>query len=175
MGKSHLEGLKFFMFSTLLFVISFFYDSYKATQALRYFLTLLLRLFPVFAIVVLFMFLVNVFVDKSTVKRWFREGVSLRGWVIAIISGIISTGPIYMWYPLLGELKRRGLKSRYIACFLYNRAIKIPLVPFLIYYFGVPITILLTLYMIIFSVLNGLLVEGVLRFLGGDENEDSSS
>jgi len=63
-----------------------------------------------------------------------------------------------MWYPLLADLKEKGMKNSLIATFLYNRAIKIPLIPITIYYFGIKLTIILTIYMIIFSIINGILV-----------------
>jgi len=27
----------------------------------------------------------------------------MKGWLIAILSGILSSGPIYLWYPLLAD------------------------------------------------------------------------
>jgi len=72
-------------------------------------------------------FLVNLFVNRDIVIKLFKEKNSLLSILLSILGGIISTGPIYMWYPLLSELKDRGLKERYIVIFLYNRAIKIPL------------------------------------------------
>ena len=82
-----------------------------------------------------------------------------RKWLFAILGGIISTGPIYMWYAMLRELKEKGVGYGFIATFLYNRAIKPPLIPVIIYYFGLKFTIVLTGVMIIFSVLQGMIIE----------------
>jgi len=70
-------------------------------------------------------------------------------------------GAMYLWYPMLAELKTKGMSNALIAAFFYSRAIKIQLLPFLIYYFGWPFVIVLTVYMIIFSVVNGWLVEKI--------------
>ena len=82
--------------------------------------------------------------------------------MIAIFGGIISTGPIYLWYPLLSDLKEKGMKDSFIAAFLYNRAVKIPLMPMMIFYFGIRFTVILTIYIVIFSMINGFCVEKLL-------------
>ena len=73
--------------------------------------------------------------------------------------GVLSHGPIYTWYPLLRELRKQGMKIGLMAVFLYSRAIKIPLLPLLVYYFGIAFVIILTGYMIIASIAEGQIVE----------------
>jgi uncharacterized membrane protein YraQ (UPF0718 family) len=70
-------------------------------------------------------------------------------------------GSIYLWYPLLKELSEKGMKKGLIATFLYNRAVKIPLLPLMVYYFGWLFTLFLTLYMIIFSVFLGIIMDRI--------------
>jgi uncharacterized membrane protein YraQ (UPF0718 family) len=53
------------------------------------------------------------------------------------------------------------MREALIATFLYNRAVKIPLLPMMIYYFGFKLVAVLTVYTIIFSVLNGYVVEQI--------------
>ncbi len=154
-----MQGKKFFALTLLLFIMLSLYDSEKGMRAMLYSLRILSKVAGIIILIILLIFLTNAFVDRKRIRKWFEQGKGMKGWIIAIIGGIISSGPIYMWYPLLADLKERGLRYRYIACFLYNRAVKIPLLPLLIYYFGLPIAILLSIYMIIFSILNGLIVE----------------
>ena len=83
-------------------------------------------------------FVVLEFVEPRKLTAFLSE---LAGWKLmlgSITAGIISMGPIYMWYPLLARLKKKGLKSRYIAAFLYARAVKLPLLPVFAFYFGWP-------------------------------------
>ena len=68
-------------------------------------------------------------------------------------------GPMYLWYPLLGELNKEGLRPGLAAAFLYARAVKIPLLPFMIHYFGALYTGLFVVCILVFSVVNGLLME----------------
>ena len=55
------------------------------------------------------------------------------------------------------------MKNSLIAVFLYNRAVKPALIPLMIYYFGLSYLIVLTIVMIIFSIINGILVEKILE------------
>ncbi|MEA2074619.1 MAG: hypothetical protein U9O85_02630 [Euryarchaeota archaeon] len=64
--------------------------------------------------------------------KYAGEGSGIKGWFLAISAGIISHGPIYIWYPLLKELRDRGMRSGLIAAFMYSRAIKIPLLPYIV-------------------------------------------
>ena len=83
--------------------------------------------------------------------------------VFVIIGGILSSGPIYMWYPLLADLKHKGLSYGLIACFLYNRAIKIPLLPLAIIYFSWRYLFILTFVMIFMSILQGLIINKLME------------
>ena len=84
-------------------------------------------------------------------------------WFLTIVLGIISTGPIYMWYPLLADLKEKGMSYGLIACFLYNRAIKIPLLPVMMLYFNLKYIFLLFLLMVIVSVIQGIFVDKIME------------
>lgn len=125
---------------------------------------LIWKILPVFILVFIFIFISNLFLDTKRVIKYTGESAGLKGWVISIITGILSSGPIYMWYPLLSDLKDKGMKDAFITAFLYNRAVKIPLLPMMIYYFGLPFTLILTFYMILFSVINGIIVHKFLNF-----------
>jgi uncharacterized membrane protein YraQ (UPF0718 family) len=83
----------------------------------------------------------------------------MKGWVFSIVAGILSTGPIYIWYPLLSDLKEKGMRTSFMGTFLYNRSVKLPLLPIMIYYFGFIYTLILTVYIVLTSVIVGYLTE----------------
>lgn len=118
---------------------------------------------PILALVFLFIFFSNFFLDAKKISLFVGKNAKTRGWIISVVGGILSSGPIYMWYPLLADLKEKGMKDSFIAAFLYNRAVKIPMLPMMIYYFGLPFTVILAFYMIIFSIINGVFVEKFLK------------
>jgi uncharacterized membrane protein YraQ (UPF0718 family) len=68
-----------------------------------------------------------------------------------------------MWYPLLQEFQQKGLKNGFIACFLYNQAIKIFLLPILLVYFDIKYVIILTIVMIFMSILQGLIINRLIK------------
>lgn len=141
-------------------------------QAIFSFIELVIKLTPTLAIIFVLMFLSNLFFDAKKVAKHIGHNAGLKGWIITIISGIISSGPIYMWYPMLNDLKEKGMHNKYIATFLYNRAVKIPLLPIMIYYFGLSYVVIFNVYIIIFSVINGLFVNFFLNYFN-HENSNS--
>ena len=134
-------------------------DPQVVEEVLSVFGGLVIRLAPILLVVFGIMFLSHLLLGQHSLVGLLDRGAGLGGWIFAVAGGILSSGPIYLWYPLLSDLKERGMSDRHIAAFLYNRAVKIPLMPMLIFYFGWSFTLVLSLYMVLLSVLNGLAVE----------------
>ena len=81
----------------------------------------------------------------------------------AVAGGILSHGPSYVWYPLLQELRSHGTRDGLVVTFLYVRAIKLPWLPVMVDYFGWSFTLLLSLFLILFGLLQGWLAERLSR------------
>ena len=107
--------------------------------------------------------IMNYIVNPKTIAKYVGEESGIKGWLLSISAGILSHGPIYVWYPLLKDLRNHGMRIGLIAVFIYNRAIKIPLLPLMIYYFGLMFVVVLTIYMIIASVIQGKLIDLVIE------------
>jgi uncharacterized membrane protein YraQ (UPF0718 family) len=132
------------------------------SSSISFFYNILLKIIPVFILVFVLMSLTNYFITpKFVMKHLGEKGV--KKWFFIIVGGILSTGPIYMWYPLLADLKNKGLNYGLIACFLYNRAIKIPLLPIAIFYFGWKYILILSFVMISISVVQGKLINKLME------------
>ena len=127
--------------------------------AIQFFLSVITKIIPIFILVFVLMVITNYFTNQKYITKHLGKDSGLRGWLLSIGAGLISTGPIFMWYPLLKDLKKLGVKKRFIAAFLYSRAVKTALIPLLIIYFGLTYTIVLIVVMIIMSVFQGLTVE----------------
>lgn len=147
----------------IIYLILFFINKPLLFNSLTLFVSIISKIIPIFILIFGLMILVNYYVTPKTAARYLGKASGAKRWVAAIIGGIISTGPIYMWYPMLKELKEKGVSYGFIATFLYNRAIKPPLIPLMVYYFGLKFTIVLTIVMIIFSIGQGMLIEKVMR------------
>ena len=118
-----------------------------------------------FVLIYVLLVVFDYYVEPKKLVDYLDKNSGVRGWFFSIIAGIISTGPIFMWYPLLNELQKHNVRNGFIAAFLYNRAIKPALIPLFIFYFGVAYTIILTIVMLFASVLNGMTVEYILEKL----------
>lgn len=123
--------------------------------------SLLIKIIPILLLVLFFMGIMDYFMDinPESVSKYTGKGSGTKGWILAISSGILSHGPIYLWYPLLKELQGHGMRSGLVAAFLYNRGIKIPLLPLMIYYFGALYVAVLSIIMIIASIVEGKIIE----------------
>lgn len=157
--KKNGTGWIFLGFVCILYVVIGLVDFTYVKNAFSMFVTTLWKVLPILVVVFGFIFLSNVIFKPKKVIKYLGVNAGLKGWIIAIVGGILSSGPIYMWYPLLNDLREKGMKTSFIATFLYNRAVKIPLLPLMIYYFSWGFVLVLTFYMILFSVINGIVVE----------------
>lgn len=155
-------GIRFLLIVLLLYAIAWFVDAEKMRGSANFSISLLFQMLPVLLLVFVLMFVTNLLVKPNWVRAHMGRESGLKGWFIAIAAGIISMGPIYPWYALLKELKANGMRPALIVVFLYNRGIKLPLLPLLVHYFGLAYTVLLTVYMVLFSLVGGLLLEKLL-------------
>ena len=120
-----------------------------------------LKILPILGVVFMVMIAVNLYFTPKRTQKYLGKESGATGWIYAIVAGIFISGPPYVLYPLLGEMKKRGMRNSLLAVLLYNRNVKIPFIPAMIYYFGLKFTVFISLYIIIFSVLNGKLIEAL--------------
>ena len=80
---------------------------------------------------------------------------------MALAAGMLSTGPVYVWYGLLAELRARGMRTALLSVVLYARAIKLPLLPLLAHYFGMTYMLVLSALIALFALLGGLVMERI--------------
>lgn len=143
----------------LLYLLAGVLNPEATHQALGLFSKVLHQVIPALGLVFILLFVANLVLTPKSIQRYLGERAGLKGWLVSIGGGILSMGPVYAWYTMLGELQQKGMRTALIATFLYSRAIKLPLLPLMIYYFGVTYTLVLCLHLAIFSIINGLLVE----------------
>jgi uncharacterized membrane protein YraQ (UPF0718 family) len=162
-------GMKFLLVSCLVYVVAGVASPGLALSAFSVFLRMMVNILPALALVFGMMLAVNLLLEPGKIARYLGKESGAKGWLIAIGGGILSAGPIYAWYPMLAELRKHGMKDSLIAAFLYNRAVKIPLMPLMVYYFGWMFTAVFTFYIVVFSIINGLIV----GYRGGVKHEGS--
>ena len=153
--ETNITALLFLVTIILLYLLLYIFEPGGIKKSLEVSVGLLIKIIPVFLLVIVFIGLINYFVNSKMVAKYVGKASGMKGWIIAVFTGILSHGPVYAWYPLFKELKQQGMSSSLIAVFLYNRSIKIPLLPVIIYYFGPVFVVILLFYMIIASLICG--------------------
>lgn len=168
MSKSEASrtGWYFLGIVILAYVVTIFLRPGFFLPAMDFFREMMIKILPIFLLVFLIMFITNYFVSPKRLSKYLGKDGGIKSWLIVIGGGLISTGPIYMWYPMLSELKEKGMRQGLIATFLYARAVKPALIPLMLVYFGLVFTILVTVLILLFSVLQGKTIE---MMTGGKE------
>ena len=159
----------FFIVAVISSIVLFLLFPDQFGKFIQIFIKLILDILPTFALVLAFIFVFDLVLTPKKIISLLGKGSGVKGWVFAIVLGIMSSGPVYMWYPLIEELQKEGMRNSLAITFLYNRAIKIPLMPMIIFYFGLPFLIIMSILMIVFSIINGYVGEKILIKLGGNK------
>lgn len=136
-----------------------FLDREIAWSALLKSLDLLRSIVPALLAVFTLMTLSSIFLDTERIRRLVGTGSGIKGWSVVIFGGMLSSGPIYLWYPLLADLRERGMNDGFTAGFLFARAVKLPLLPVMAFAFGWTFTIIFSLLLLLFSLLGGIATE----------------
>jgi len=155
--------IKFLLFTLALYGVAALFDPALTLAALKYFTVILAKVVPVLALVFVVLFLTNLFLKPERIRRHLGSESGLRGWFYAVVGGIFISGPPYVLYPMLGELQKHGARNALIATMLYNRNVKIHFLPAIIYYFGLRYTVVLSVYILLFSLVNGKLLEMLVK------------
>ena len=145
-----------------LYLILSFIKPENTLKASKYSANLLLTIIPVLLLVLGFMFVFNL-IDEKKLKAIIEKSPQHIQYLVMTAFGTFSHGPIYAWYPLMRDFHNKGISYGSIATFLYSRGIKLTFLPVLIAYFGLKYTVVLTIYMLIFAYIQGILVDIIIK------------
>ncbi len=149
------KGLKFLYVVIFTYILLLLFDTNNALISLKSFFSILYTLIPIFIFIIILTAFINYFLKPKDIIKHFGENSGKKGIFYALVAGIISHGPMYAWYGLISELREEGVKDELLIIFFYARAIKIPMLPFMIGIFGIHFTILMTLYILFFAIIQG--------------------
>jgi len=156
--KMGLGGWLFLLMVLTAYGVTAAVDIETAGQALSFFWKVMRSVLPALVIVFFLLLAADLLFEPSWIKRNLGKEAGVKGWLLAAVGGVLATGPIYAWYALLRELREKGMHASLAAVFLYSRAIKLPLLPLMIHYFGTSYTLVLCLYLLGFSIVSGVLM-----------------
>jgi len=153
------RGKYLFLVVLILYGVLFFVSSQSALLAMQKSVGIMMKIIPVFVVVILFTALLNYFLQSRQIAKHLGRESGCRGWLWALAAGVISHGPMYAWYPLLEDLRKHGMRDGLIVVFFASRTIKIPLLPMMIDYFGLIFTLVLSFYILIGALIQGWVFE----------------
>lgn len=156
-----MKGTRFLKIIIFIYGVLLIFFPFKAELAFKSSMLLLLKISPILLLVILLTALINYFVNPKELSRHLSRESGIKAWIVALSAGVLSHGPMYAWYPLIEDLKKKGLRDSLIGMFFYARAVKLPLLPIMIGYFGLGYTIILNTYIILGSILQGIIIEKV--------------
>ena len=151
---------KYLLVIVLIIYGLFFVGNNQAAQlALQKSGNIFMKILPILLVVILLTSLFNFLLPPQQVAKYLGRDSGGKGWFWVLIAGVISHGPMYIWYPLLEDLRSQGMKDAFIVVFFASRTIKIPLLPMMIDYFGLTFTLILSFYLLVGAVIQGLILE----------------
>ncbi|MDY0189217.1 MAG: hypothetical protein RBR22_00630 [Desulfuromonas sp.] len=161
MSKKHFHwrGRKFFAVIAATYLFTYLYAPHIALTAAQTSGAIFRNVVPIIAVVITFSAIINSLLPPHIMVKHLGKNSGGRGWAIALCAGVISHGPMYIWYPMIEDLRQHGVRDALLVAFFYSRAIKLPLLPLMIDYFGWGFTAILTIYILIAAVLQGWLME----------------
>jgi len=160
-------GLKFLSLVILIYLFILIFNFTFFLVSLNRFIVLATKILPSILGAFILIFIFNYILSDQKIKKYLVGKLNWKKYFLTICLGILSAGPIYAWYPFLADLKEQGFKNGLISIFLYNRAIKLPFIPIIIYYFSLKFVILIIILMIIFSIINGIIINKFVPARGG--------
>lgn len=135
----------------------------KASIGLKSSGNIILNMLLPLSLVFILMLVLNLFLKPAQIVKFFGREAGIKGIVLSAAAGIISTGPIYAWYPLLKDLREKGAANSFLAIFLGNRAVKPFLLPIMISYFGWIYVLILTAFTVLGSIVVGYFVGALVK------------
>jgi uncharacterized membrane protein YraQ (UPF0718 family) len=164
MKQMKLKGVKFLIVVIIVYILLLIFDNQNSLVALQKSGMIFLKLIPIFILIIGLTALINYLLKPKQIMKYFGKDSGAKGLFYTLLGGVISHGPMYAWYGMLEDMRSSGLRDGLIATFLYARAVKLPLLPFMVDMFGVVFTISMTFYTLIFAIIQGKIIDSINSF-----------
>lgn len=168
-SKKTPNGIKFLSSVAVLYLACAAVNPELTNLAFFDFLTDFSRIFPILLVVFFMIFLSFIFITPELVKHHLGRNCGFSGWIYALVGSIIFSGPQYVLFPLLGELRKQGMKYSLMAVFMNNRNVQPAFIPVIAYYFGWTFAGVFAFYVLVFSLFSGVILGRLMQDEPGGE------
>jgi len=151
----------YLLFVLLLYGILMIVSPEKTFRAVWIVIHILLKISIPLGLVVCLMAALNSWINPMRIAGAKKKKKGYSKWVLSVLAGIVSMGPVYAWYPLLKSLKEKGVSNGLIAVFIGCRGVKPIYIPIMVSFFGISYVLILTFFTLVGMLAGGYLV-GVL-------------
>ncbi len=93
------NGIYFLGTVVFIYFLLFFPQPENIEKSLKVSADALIQILPSLLLIILFMGIMNYFVSPEAVSKYVGKDSGIKGWFLAIFTGILSHGPVYAWYP----------------------------------------------------------------------------
>jgi len=152
-------GRIFFIISVFLILFVCLFDIDSFSLIVVDFWIILKKVIPTLFFVYVIIFVFNLLISNKRILIFLKKWNYSKKLLFSVIFGVLSSGPIYLWYWLLKQLNNVWLTLGHISTFSYARAIKLPLLPIMISYFGLKFSIIFIFVLLVFSFFQGIIVD----------------
>jgi len=147
------------LLTLVIYIVTAFFNSDVALASLQKSFEIIKSIAPIIVIVLFLMAIFTTLVKPKKMVKHIGDDSGFKGWIIAVFGGVLSHGSTYIWYPVLSQMRNEGAREGLIVAFFYARAIKLPWIPVMIAYFGLTFTLLLSLYILVGAVVQGIIAD----------------
>jgi uncharacterized membrane protein YraQ (UPF0718 family) len=148
----------------LAYLLLLVFDTEKAITSFNNSLYYLKEMLLVMPVVIIFTILISAWIPQKTIINHLGASSGLKGNLLAVLIGMLSTGPIYAAFPIAGIIKHKGGSTQNVVIILSTWAVvKVPMlineVKFLGFKFMITRWILTIIAIIIFAKITQLIVD----------------
>jgi len=144
-------------FLAFFFIVVYLTQPSQVQYALDFSATNLIETIPIFIVASLLAGWMDAWIDRDLVTRVLTGRNLFVGLTIVTCIGIITPGPIYSIFPLVHELKRKGVGSHYLVAFMSGQTLMGPLrIPLELHYLGLNFFIFRLISSVILGIFAGL-------------------
>lgn len=170
-------GLVFLVIAVVIIIILVYPDNYYTIFVKAWDLTLnqLITIIPIFLVSTFLAGIVEVWVEKDIVIRFFKKRGLLTGLIFISVLGILTPGPIFAMFPIVLVLARKGVKPHFLIAFIAGQTMMGPCrIPLELYYLGGTFLIVRTILALLMAIVSGLLTLPISEWLHKDLNKQQS-
>jgi uncharacterized membrane protein YraQ (UPF0718 family) len=157
--KKHFPGYLFLVLVLIIYLVLLFQHPSLVWVSLRSSCSIIIKASTTFIFIFISLFLSHLLLRPEFLLKRINGKAKIAEWAIAIVSGLLFMGAMFMSFPLMARLKEKKVGLGFIAIFLACKPINLALIPTFMLFFGVKYVLIITILMIVFAFIQGVIFD----------------